>query len=471
MNTIKQIQNQYENKQIKVSDYISSLIKNNQTKDTNLNAFISHTSQLALEQAQKLDQEIAQDSSIIKSKPLFGIPIALKDIFLVQGTLTTAASQVLSNYQAQYSSTVWQRLSDAGAICIGKLNCDAWAHGSSGENSQFGPTHNPWNPDYVPGGSSSGSAVAIASQMATVSMGSDTGGSIRLPASFCNVVGLKPTYGRVPRYGVISMASSLDSIGHFTQTVEDSAIVLSVTAGQDPYDASTSPAPISLYHKDLTLPKRKLKIGIPKEYIDQGLDQEVVRVFEEVKAVFNQQLDCEIVSVSLPHTQYGIAVYYIIQTSEVSSNLGRYDGIRYGLKRDLFGDEAKRRIMLGTYVLSAGHHDAYYTKAQQVRTLIKQDFDTVFQNVDALIAPVSPTPPFKLSSKSADPMQMYLSDILTVTINLAGVPSISIPGGFSSSHLPIGFQIIGPHLSEQLLFQLGHAYQQQTSWHTQTPTL
>ncbi len=471
MNTISQLRNQYKNKQTKVADHISSLIKDNLTKDTQLNAFITHTSELALAQAHKLDAELALNPTIIDSKPLFGVPIAFKDIFLVQDTLTTAASHVLSNYQAQYSATAYKRVTDAGAICIGKLNCDAWAHGSSGENSQFGATHNPWNLDYVPGGSSSGSAVAVSAQMATVTMGSDTGGSIRLPASFCNVVGLKPTYGRVPRYGVISMASSLDSIGHFTQTVEDSAIVLSVTAGQDPYDASTSPAPIPTYHKDLDLPKRKLRIGIPKEYVDQGLDQEVGQVFDKVKSVFNQQLDCEIVPVSLPHTQYGIAVYYIIQTSEVSSNLGRYDGIRYGSKRDMFGDEAKRRVMLGTYVLSAGHHDAYYTKAQQVRTLIKQDFDTVFQNVDALIAPVSPTPPFKLNSKSSDPMQMYLSDILTVTINLAGVPSISIPGGFSSSKLPIGFQIIGPHLSEQLLFQLGHAYQQKTSWHTQNPAI
>ncbi len=471
MNTISHVHNQYRSGQLTVEELVSSLIAQNKLKDKQLNAFITHTDELALAQARQLDQELAQDVSVLDKKPLFGIPTALKDIFLVQDTLTTAASQVLSNYQAQYSSTAWKRLEQSGTVCIGKLNCDAWAHGSSGENSDFGSTKNPWNLEYVPGGSSSGSAAALAAQMATVTMGTDTGGSIRLPASFCNVVGLKPTYGRVPRYGVISMASSLDSIGHFTHTVEDSARVLSVTAGQDPYDASTSPSPTVPYHQNLTLPKRKFRLGIPKEYVDQGLDKEVSRVFDQIKSVFNQQLDCEIVSVSLPHTQYGIAVYYIIQTSEVSSNLGRYDGIRYGQTRETFGDEAKRRVMLGTYVLSAGHHDAYYKRAQQVRTLIKQDFDQVFDQVDALITPVSPTPPFKLNSKNSDPLQMYLSDVLTVTVNLAGVPALALPGGFSSDNLPVGFQIIGPHLSEQLLFQLGHAYQQHTDWHTQTPTL
>lgn len=471
MKTINQIQDLYRSKQASVVDFITQTLSHNKNLNTKLNAVISHTEELALSQARQLDDQLSLDPSVIDRKPLFGIPVGLKDIFMVKDSQTTAGSLVLKDYQSPYSASSWQRLESAGAVCIAKLNCDAWAHGSSGENSQFGPTYNPWNLDYVPGGSSSGSAVAVAAGMTAIAMGSDTGGSIRLPASFCNVVGLKPTYGRVPRYGVISMASSLDSIGHFTSTVYDNALVLSVTAGQDPYDASTSPKSVPQYHKHLSLPKTKLRLGIPKEYVNQGLDKQVAQVFDQVKSVFNKQLNFELVPVSLPHTHYGIAVYYIVQTSEVSSNLGRYDGIRYGHDRTAFGDEAKRRIILGTHVLSAGHHDAYYKKAQQVRTLIKQDFDKVFQQVDALIAPVSPTPAFKLNSKSADPLQMYLSDVLTVTINLAGVPALAVPGGFSSSHLPIGFQIIGPHLSESLLFQIGHAYQSKTDWHTQNPIL
>lgn len=426
-------------------------------KKKSLNAFITVDEKGAIEQAKEADQ-LFSNSAIeqLNNYPLLGIPIALKDIFLTKGIKTTAGSKVLSDYIPQYDATVVKKLKDAGAVIIGKTNCDAWAHGSSGENSDFGPTKNPWNTKYVPGGSSSGSAVAVASDMCLAATGTDTGGSLRLPASFCNVVGLKPTYGRVSRYGIVAMSSSMDSIGHFTKTVEDSAIFLNVTAGKDPMDATTPPELVPNYQKSLK-DLKKIKIGIPKEYFGKGLDKKVEEQVKKAIKFFDKE-KFEIIEVSLPHTEYAIACYYVILFSEVSSNLARYDGIRYGNDRSAFGDEAVRRIILGTFTLSAGYIDAYYKKAMRVRTLIKKDFDDAFKKVDAIIAPVSPTLPWKIGEKVNNPLAMYLSDVLTVPANLAGIPGLSVPIGFVDG-LPVGMQILGPHFSEELLFQIGHAYE------------
>jgi len=434
--------------------------------NNDLNAFITVTEKGALESAKKADKLISDKQEL----PLLGIPIALKDLFSTKGIKTSAASNVLKNYVPEYDATVVGKLKDAGAVIVGKTNLDAWAHGSSGENSDFGLTKNIWNKEYVPGGSSSGSAVSVASDMCLASTGTDTGGSIRLPASFNNVVGLKPTYGRVSRYGIIAMASSLDSIGHFTKTVEDSALFLNVTAGQDKLDATTLPNPTDNFIKDLSKKIKGLKIGIPKEFVTLSLDKEVKVRFEESVNIL-EDLGVIISEVSLPYTEYGIAAYYIIQPSEVSSNLARYDGIRYGNNRSFFGDEAKRRIMLGTFTLSSGYYDEYYKKAMGIKTLIKKDFDDVFKKVDALVSPVCPTPPWKLGEKINDPLEMYLSDALTVTANIAGIPSLSVPAGFSKKNLPIGIQIMGNQLSESLLFQVGNAFEEQTNFYQQKPSI
>lgn len=433
-----------------------------------LNAFITISEKEALEQAKKAD-DLALQGETLEAKPLLGIPISLKDIYLTKGIKTTAGSKVLENYIPQYEATAVKKLKDAGAVIIGKTNLDAWAHGSSGENSDYGPTKNPWNKEYVPGGSSSGSAAALAADMCLASTGTDTGGSIRLPASFCNVVGLKPTYGRVSRYGIIAMASSLDSIGHFTKIVEDSALLLSVTAGNDPFDATTPPVDVPDYTENIEKGVKGIKVGVPKEYFGKGLTPEVREATNKALTVLGS-LGAEIVEITLAHTEYAVACYYISQPSEVSSNLARYDGIRFGNDRSHFADEAKRRIMLGTYTLSSGYYEAYYKKAMQVRTLIKKDFDETFKNVDTIITPVSPTPPWKLGEKVGDPLSMYLSDIFTVTVNLAGIPGLSVPIGFVDG-LPTGMQVLGPHFSEELLFQVGYAYEQATEWHKKRPDL
>lgn len=438
-----------------------------------LNAFLTINNH-AVDEAEKADGLRLNGSNL----PLLGIPIALKDMYMTKGLRTTAASKVLENYISVYDATVVTRLKEAGAIILGKTNHDAWAHGGSGENSDFGPTKNPWNHEFVPGGSSSGSAVAVAAGLIPLAMGTDTGGSIRQPASFTNTVGLKPTYGRVSRSGIISMASSLDTIGHFTKTVEDSARILEVTAGQDYMDATLHPTKEKLdYTSHLKKGIKDIKIGIPKEFVGEGVQKQVKEVFEKAIKVF-ENLGSEIIEISLPHTEYGIAVYYILQTAEVSSNLARYDGIRYGNTRSSFGDETKRRIMLGTYVLSAGYYDAYYKKAMQVRTLVKQDYEKAFQKVDAMITPVSPTLPWKLGEKVNDPLAMYLSDALTVTANIAGIPGLAIPAGFSSPStgsgqpsLPVGIQILGPQFSEEKLFQIGYAFEQDTQYYKKTPKL
>ncbi len=426
-------------------------------KDKEINAFITVLEKEALEQAKNADEKIASGDA----SPLLGIPISIKDNFCTKGVRTTAASKVLDDFIPPYDATVVKKLKNAGAVIIGKTNHDAWGHGASGENSDFGPTKNPWNTDYVPGGSSSGSAAALASDMCLAATGTDTGGSIRLPASFCNVVGLKPTYGRVSRYGIIAMASSLDSVGHITKNVEDSALMLSITSGKDEFDATTPSVEVPNYSKNLKNLKAGIRIGVPKEYFIKGLDSGIKSLIKKTLKILEKQ-GANILDISLLHTDCALASYYIIQPSEVSSNLARYDGIRYGSARQNFGDEAKRRIMLGTYTLSAGYYDAYYKKAMQVRTLIKQDFDKAFEKVDAIITPVSPTPPWKLGEKINDPLKMYLSDIFTVTANLAGIPALSIPIGFTKDGLPVGMQILGPQFSEETLFMIGRAYEQAT---------
>lgn len=463
--TIESILEGYKTKQFSVSEAVSSYLDRIKKHDKELNSFITVCEKESLENAKRKDEDLANGVEL----PLLGLPIALKDIFVTKGIRTTAASNVLKDYIPQYDGTVVKRLKDAGAIILGKLNHDAWAHGSSGENSDFGPTKNPWNAEFVPGGSSSGSAVAVAAGLTPIATATDTGGSVRQPASFTNTVGLKPTYGRVSRFGVISMASSLDSIGHITKTVTDSALILNITAGQDGFDATLHRERPEDYTKSFKQGIKGMKLGVPKEFVADGLQKEVKEVFDRALKSY-EQLGAEIVNVSLPNTEYGIATYYIIQPSEVSSNLARYDGIRFGNGRTEFGDEAKRRIMLGTFTLSAGYYYAYYKKALQVRTLIKRDYNNAFEKVDAILAPVSPTLPWKLGEKVDDPLAMYLSDALTVTVNIAGIPGLSVPAGFSNG-LPVGIQILGPQFSEEKLFQVGYAFEQETQYYKETPKI
>jgi aspartyl-tRNA(Asn)/glutamyl-tRNA(Gln) amidotransferase subunit A len=430
-----------------------------------LNVFLTVDEEGALEQARMVDKG--------RQKGLLaGVPVALKDLYITEGLRTTAGSKVLEDYVPQYEATVVKRLKEEGAIVIGKLNEDAWGHGASGENSDFGPTKNPWDLTRVAGGSSSGSGAAVAAGMCLAAGGTDTGGSIRAPSAFCGVTGLKPTYGRVSRYGIIAMASSLDSIGHTAKSVWDVAAYLEVSAGLDAYDSTTASVQVPKYVEDLKrfkLAADQLVVGVPVEYFAQGVDVEVRKaVWSAVKLL--EEYGARIVEVSLPHTDYGVATYYIIQPSEVSSNLARYDGIRYGFARKTFGDEAKRRIMIGTYCLSTGYYDAYYKKAMQVRTLIKQDFDKVFGKVDMLVAPVMPTPAFLIGEKQS-PLEMYLADVYTAPANLAGIPALAFPCGFSSEGMPIGMQLLGPQYSEGLLLKVGHWYQQLTDWHTRKPRL
>lgn len=461
--TIKKAKKQLKEKDFSSVELLNAYLEEIKKKNKNLNVFLTISENEALEQAKKADNLIKNNQDL----PLLGIPIALKDIFSTKGIRTTAGSKVLDNYIPPFDATVVERLKNAGAVIVGKVNCDAWAHGSSGENSDYKPTKNPWNKEYVPGGSSSGSAVSVTANLSLAATGTDTGGSIRLPASFTNTVGLKPTYGRVSRYGIIAMASSLDSIGHFTKTVEDSALMLNVTAGKDEFDATTSSLPSKDYDNSLSESIKGLKIGIPKEYFGEGIDKRIKENVETAVKFYEKQ-GAKIEEVSLPHTEYAIATYYIIQPAEVSSNLARYDGIRFGNNRSFFGEEAKRRIMLGTFTLSVGYYDAYYKKAMKVRTLIINDFKEAFKKVDVLIAPVSPTMPWKFGEKMNDPLQMYLSDALAAPVNLAGIPGLSIPTGFIDS-LPVGMQILGPHFSEELLFRVGHQYEINHKWFESAP--
>lgn len=452
--SIKELHDAYRAGTLTVSEVVREYLdKIESKKDLNIYLTISEE---ALKVATALDSELNADKGVLDKKALFGVPIAHKDIFMTKDLRTTAGSKVLENYVPAYSATVVKKMEEAGAILLGKLNCDAWAHGSSGENSDYGPTKNPIDPSLVPGGSSSGSAAAVAADLALVATASDTGGSIRLPANFTGTVGLKPTYGRVSRYGVISMASSLDSVGHISHNVEDSARVLSVTSGKDVYDANTNNSiPFDWQQAIKEGDLSGWKIGVPKEYVGPLKDVEVKTAFERsIEKI--KSLGATVIEVSLPYTEYAAAVYYILQPSEVSSNLGRFDGVRFGNDRSSFGAEAVRRILIGTYTLSAGYYDAYYKKAIKVRTLIKKDFDKVFESVDLLVAPVSPTLPFKIGEKVDDPVAMYLSDVLTIPINLAGVPALAIPDGKSSNGLPTGLQLIGPRYSEEKIYQAAY---------------
>jgi len=458
--TIQEAREGLKKKKFSSEELTKACLKQIKRLDKKINAFITVCEKEVLEQAREADR-------LKSDKPLWGIPVGIKDIYSTRGIRTTAGAKVLDDYIPVYDATAVKRLKEAGAIILGKTNMDAWAHGASGENSDYGPTKNPWNLKYVPGGSSSGSGAALAAAMCLAATGTDTGGSIRQPASFCNLVGLKPTYGRVSRYGIIAMASSLDSIGHFTRSVIDSALMLDITAGKDSFDATTPDIPVPNYLKNIKKGIKGLKVGVPKEYFLGSLDKEVKKIAEKALKEF-ESLGAKLISVSLPHTSHALAVYYIIQPAEVSSNLARYDGIRYGFPRDRFSDEAKRRIMLGTFTLSTGYYKAYYLKAMQVRTLIKEDFEKAFEKADVLVAPVSPTPPFKLGEKVNDPLKMYLSDVLTVTANLAGLPGLAIPAGFVKG-LPVGIQILGPQFREELLFQAGYVYEQATNWHQRKP--
>ena len=440
-------------------------------RDSQVHAFLSLAEERALAQAARIDALAAAGDPL---PPLAGIPVGIKDVLTVAGLPATAGSRVLENYVAQYTATAVRRLEEAGAVTLGKLNCDEFAMGSSNENSAFGPTRNPHALDHVPGGSSGGSAAAVAAGMAVASLGTDTGGSIRQPASFCGVVGLLPTYGRVSRYGLIAFASSLDRVGPFTNSVRDAATVLGVMAGHDPLDASSSDQPAPDYCGLLEQEQgvNGLRIGVPKEYFAEGLDPEV-RAAVECAIDGLREAGAEIQQVSLPHTRYAVPAYYLIATAEASSNLARFDGVRYGYRaphaaslagmyresRDTgFGAEVKRRILLGTYALSAGYYDAYYKKAQQVRRLLAEDFLKVFgAEVDAIVTPVAPTPAFKLGEKSDDPLAMYLADIYTVTASLAGICGLSVPAGCSKAGLPIGVQVLGTHFDEATVFRVGEA--------------
>jgi aspartyl-tRNA(Asn)/glutamyl-tRNA(Gln) amidotransferase subunit A len=419
-------------------------------------------------------QRVAEIEKSNNAGALAGVPIAVKDNICVRGMQASCGSKILGDYHPPYNATIIERLTNAGAIVVGKTNCDEFAMGSSNENSAFGPVRNPWDATRVSGGSSGGSAAAVAAGVVPVALGSDTGGSVRQPASLCGVIGLKPTYGRNSRYGLVAFASSLDQIGVFAREVKDVARVLGVIAGRDPKDATTADVPVPDYTASLTGDLKGARLGFPRALFGKGLDQEVKDSVENVVAVYND-LGAEIVDIELPHAGYAIAVYYIIATAEASSNLARFDGVRYGFRaedtpelrqmyrrtrEEGFGAEVKRRIMLGTYVLSAGYYEAYYRKAQQVRTLIKNDFLNAFERCDAIITPTSPTPAFAIGEKVADPLAMYLNDIYTVTANLAGVPGISVPCGLSSERLPIGFQLLGPYWSEPVLLKLAHRYEQ-----------
>jgi aspartyl-tRNA(Asn)/glutamyl-tRNA(Gln) amidotransferase subunit A len=451
------------------SDFYTRIRK----EDPEIGAFLTLCEERALKQAGQIDQMAAEGMPL---PPLAGVPIAIKDVMVTRDVRTTAGSKILDNFIPPYDCTAVARLEAAGAVILGKLNCDEFAMGSSTENSAYHVVRNPRDKSRVPGGSSGGSAAAVAAKMAVATLGSDTGGSIRQPASFCGVVGLKPTYGRVSRYGLIAFASSLDHIGPFAKTVRDAALVLRTIAGRDPMDSTSAEVPVPDFVAELEKPVAGLKVGVAKEYFGAGLDPEV-RAAVETAIQKLSELGCKIVQVSLPHTEYAIPTYYIVATAEASSNLARYDGVRYGfrakartlsemyrLTRDGgFGMEVKRRIMLGTYALSAGYYDAYYLKAQKVRTLLTRDFDEAFEKVDVIAAPTCPTPAFRLGEKVNDPLAMYLADIYTVTANLAGVPGISVPCGENHENLPIGLQLFARHFDEATLLRVAHAYEQSRS--------
>ncbi|MBP0030961.1 Asp-tRNA(Asn)/Glu-tRNA(Gln) amidotransferase subunit GatA [Roseofilum sp. Guam] len=485
MASIRELHQQLVTKERSAVELAQEALDRIETLEPKLHSFLAVMGEQALTQAKAVDEKIAAGDEI---GPLTGIPIAVKDNMCTPGVPTTCASKILQNFVPPYESTVTQKLKDAGAVIVGKTNLDEFAMGSSTENSAYQLTANPWDITRVPGGSSGGSAAAVAGSECPVSLGSDTGGSIRLPASFCGIVGLKPTYGLVSRYGLVAYASSLDQIGPFGRTVEDAAIVLEAIAGYDPKDSTSLnvkiPNYVSLLRPNLRS-KGRLRIGIITETFGTGLDPEVDEAVK--KAISHlQDLGAEIQTISCPNFRYGLPAYYIIAPSEASANLARYDGVKYGFRAEEgdnllsmyektraqgFGQEVKRRIMIGTYALSAGYYDAYYLKAQKVRTLIKKDFQKAFAAVDLLVSPTAPTTAFKAGEKTKDPISMYLSDLMTIPVNLAGLPGLSIPCGFDRQGLPIGLQLISDVLREDLLLQVAHTYEQTTSWHLKQPSL
>ena len=468
--TIKQAQEGLAKKKFSSLELTKACLKRIRKVDKKIKAFITVCEKKALDQAKRADRLLAQDKSIIKEKPLIGIPFTMKDIYCTKGIKTTAGSKVLENYIPTFNATAFKRLCDQDAVIIGKTNCDAWGHGISTENSDFYVTHNPWNLEKIPGGSCGGCGAALAAQMSFFSIGGDTGGSIRLPASYCSIVGMKVSYGRVSRYGIIAFASSLDTVGPMTKTVEDCAEVLKVIAGQDSFDATTSSQEVPNYSQSLKKDIKGLKIGLPQEFFSQGINQEVKAIVLEAINHF-RKLGAKVKKVDLATTKYSVAAYYLLNPSETSSNLARYDGIRYGNERTSFGDEAKRRIMIGTHALSSGYYDKYYLKAQKTRTLIRSDYERAFKDCDVLVGPVAPTPPFNIGEKVDDPLKMYLTDIYTAAINTVGIPSLALPCGFTKDNLPIGMQIIGPQFSEELILRVGYAYEQATDWHKRRPVL
>ncbi len=468
-------------RRISAEELTRAYLERVQRLDPQIKAYVTVSEELALEQAREADQRIKSGEGLT---PLTGIPYAAKDSLSTRGIRTTCSSKILENYKPFYDCTAIKKLKSTGAVLLGKNNMDEFGMGSSTENSGFFTTRNPWNFDYVPGGSSGGSAAAVAAGLAPFTLGEDTGGSVRMPASFCGVTGLKTTYGRVSRYGLLPLVSSFDTIGPMARSAYDVALVLEAIAGHDPKDSTSRIESAHPYSKILkkTENLRGLRIGIPKEYFVEGLDPEMdASLRAAIKQI--ESLGAEAVEVSLPHTQYAIPVYYLILFAEASSNLAKYDGVRFGLsERNVdgllevylktrekgFGAETKRRIMLGTFALSAGYYDAYYLKAQKVRTLIRRDFEKAFEACDALVTPVAPTTAFRIGEKITNPLDMYLSDVFVVAVNLAGIPALSVPCGISNG-LPIGMQIMGPHLSEEMLLRIGYIYQSRTDWHTQHP--
>lgn len=481
--TLIELQRKFKAGEVTAAEIVRAYSLRISQVEPKVRAFVTHMQESTLLQAESLDRNL---KSWRKTMPLSGMPLAIKDNICTDGVLTTCSSRMLQNFVPPYDATVIAKLRAQDYILLGKTNLDEFAMGSSTENSAFGPSRNPWNLQCVPGGSSGGSAAAVAAEECAAALGSDTGGSIRQPAAFCGVVGLKPTYGRVSRYGLVAFASSLDQIGPITRNVSDAAFLLGAIAGHDPLDSTSIDRPVPDYLKSLQ--KRDLKtlrVGVPVEFFTEGLDSEVEQA---VRAAIEElrHLGAEVKEVRLPRTDAAVAVYYVIATAEASSNLARFDGVKFGFRaketKDLlelyiktrqegFGPEVKRRIMLGTYVLSAGYYDAYYGKAQAVRTLVCQDFDATFKEVDLIVTPTTPTPAFQLGEKSEDPLQMYLSDVFTISVNLAGLPAISLPCGFSKAGMPIGLQLIGRAFEEETVLRAAHAYEQSAQWHQKKPPI
>ncbi len=481
--TVRDIQILYEQKEASPSDVVKTFLDPIEEREPKVHAFAWFDADRLRDQAKMLER-----MSNAERGPLWGIPVLIKDNICVEGVPTTCSSKILAGFRPPYSATVVERLKRAGVLLLGMANMDEFAFGSSCEHSCYGPTRNPWDLTRVPGGSSGGSAAAVAARMAPLALGSDTGGSIRQPASFCGVVGLKPTYGRVSRYGLIAFASSLDQIGPITRTVEENALLLQVIAGFDPRDSTSADLPVPDYARSIREGVKGLRLGVAKEYLGEGVVPEVRQAVEAALDQF-RRLGAVIQEISMPHTEYAIPTYYIVATAEASSNLARFEGVRYGhrakpgrdgqtmlqmftqSREEGFGPEAKRRIILGTFVLSSGYYEAYYGHALKVRTLIKRDFDRAFERVDCLVTPTAPTPAFRLGEKLEDPLTMYLSDILTISVNLAGVPALALPCGFTKSGLPMGMQLIAKPFAEETLFRVGHAYEQATDWIHREPML